>query len=123
MPPPGMRAEVDTWSVETGEPYAMALVYVGEDHPTGKAGGGRDEVRGRFVTVDPPRRIIQQAEFPSDDPANAGIMTLEWRFDAQGTGTKAHVRASSVPASIDPADHRQALAATLRQLGDAAERG
>ena len=120
MPPEGMRAEVGCWQVVAGAPYRMALVYTGPDAPEGKAGGGRDEVKGLFVTVEPPHRVLQEAEFPSDDPANSGVMRLEWRFEPAGEGTMASVRASSVPRSIDPGDHRQALAQTLEQLGQAA---
>lgn len=120
MPPEGMRAEIDCWQVQTGAAYRMTLIYTGSDAPEGKAGGGRDEVAGRFVTVEPPHRVVQEAEFASDDPANSGVMRLEWRFDPSSDGTLASVRATSVPRSIDPADHRTALAQTLEQLGRAA---
>lgn len=120
MPPEGMRAEIERWQVEAGAAYRMTLIYTGSDHPQGKAGGGRDKVEGRFVIVERPHRVIQEAEFPSDDPASSGTMRLEWRFEAKGDGTAASVRASSVPRSIDPDDHRKALAQTLEQLGQAA---
>ena len=123
MPPEGMRAEVERWRVEPGGSYLMTLVYTGEDHPEGKAGGGRDEVEGCFGEVEPPHRVVQDARFPSDDPANIGTMRLEWRFAAEGDRTRASVRATSVPPAIDAADHRKALGDTLRQLGEAAAHG
>lgn len=123
MPPSGMRAEIARWEVMPGADYAMTLFYTDADHPDGKAGGGRDVVEGRFVSVTPPNLVVQEARFPSDDLANAGTMRLTWQFEAAGEQTRASVSASDVPTSIDPAVHRKALHDTLRQLGEVAADG
>ena len=66
--------------------------------------------------------IVWTVEFPSDDPAFAGTMTMTWSFEPVGDATRVTVRASDVPSGIRPEDHAEGLASSLAQLTELCER-
>ena len=70
----------------------------------GKATADSDIVDGRFVEVVPGRRVVQEADFVSDDPAFAGTMTMTWTVT------------DNVPDGISADDHRAGLESSLSNL-------
>ena len=66
----------------------------------------------------PGERIVQTADFESDDPAYAGTMTMTWELRPVPDGTEVTIIASDVPPGISAEDHAQGLASTLSNLAD-----
>lgn len=119
LPPEGMRAHLEEFDADTG--YRMVLTY---DHPPeggGKASADTDVSVVRRVVVDPPRRLVEEADFPSDDPAFAGTMTLAWSLEPVAVGTLVTVEATGVPEGIPQDVHVDALVSTLAQLAHVVE--
>ena len=79
--------------------------------------GARDRgVEARFVDIVPGERIVQAVDFVSDDPANAGTMTMTWAVTAAGAGTRVDIVAEDVPDGISAEEHAAGLASSLRNL-------
>ncbi|MCW3846416.1 SRPBCC family protein [Sphingomonas sp. LB-2] len=117
LPPEGMRGEMLDFDARPGGGYRMALHYLDAEHETaGKSGEDVDMVEGRFVALDPGRRIVQQAEFVADDPAFAGTMTVTWRFASADGGTRVAVVCEDVPQGITKRDHDAGLKSSLANL-------
>jgi len=53
----------------------------------GKTVGRTDVTTGRFLTLEPGKRIVQSVEFESADVAFAGEMIMTWSFEPTTTGT------------------------------------
>ncbi len=117
LPPTGMHGRFERFEPKPGGRYRMVLTYDdgGAAHG-GKSGADADIVEGRFLVLEPARRIVQTAVFESDDPAFAGTMTMTWTLNAVKGGTEVTIAASDVPTGISPADHREGMAATLANL-------
>jgi uncharacterized protein YndB with AHSA1/START domain/quercetin dioxygenase-like cupin family protein len=115
LPPTGMTGRFEYFDVRPGGGYRMVLSY---DDPAriGKTEENNDVTEVRFLAVEPPRRIVEQVEFVSDDPAFAGTMTMTWTLEAVPTGTRVRIVASGVPDGISSADHATAFASTLANL-------
>ena len=88
----------------------------------GKTTGDSDIVDVRFVELIPGVRLVQAADFVSDDPANAGTMTLRWELTAVDGATRVDIRAEEVPDSISAEDHAAGLASSLAHLAAYLER-
>lgn len=114
MPPNDMTGEVDAYDVRPGGAYRMTLRYASSGQ--GKSTSDADIVEGRFVEVTPPHRLVQTADFVSDDAAFAGTMTMTWMLRAVGDDTEVTVQATGVPPGISPEDHAEGLASTLANL-------
>lgn len=116
MPPTGMTGRFEWLDVRAGGGYRMVLEY---DDPSvrGKSAENRDVTEVRFAAVEPPRRIVEEVDFVSDDPSFAGTMTMTWMVDAVGAGTRVTVTATDVPDGFSSADHAAAFASTLANLG------
>jgi uncharacterized protein YndB with AHSA1/START domain len=62
-------------------------------------------------------RVVWGVEFESDDPDNAGRMTMTWTFTANDDGgTRVAIDATDVPPGIDADAHQQGLEASLANL-------
>ena len=64
-----------------------------------KAGGGLDVMRGRFVEVDPPRRIVFTWGFEGDPALPPGASTVEVTFAPDGDGTLVRLVHRDLPAA------------------------
>jgi uncharacterized protein YndB with AHSA1/START domain len=119
LAPEGMTGRLDEFDAERG--YRMVLTY---DHPP--AGGGKADAESdvsvvRRVEVDPPRRLVEAVDFPSDDPSFAGTMTMTWTFESEPGGTLVTVEATDVPAGIPQDVHLGGLVSSLAQLAHLVE--
>ncbi|NPD06150.1 ATPase [Nocardioides sp. zg-1308] len=115
LPPAGMSGRFTHFDARAGGGYCLVLTY--DDEATlGKSGGNTDVVEVRFVSVDAPRRLVEEADFVSDDPRFAGTMTLTWALEPVDGGTRVAITATGVPDGISSADHAAALASTLGNL-------
>jgi uncharacterized protein YndB with AHSA1/START domain len=117
LPPEGMTGRILDFEPREGGRYRIALTLEGEDHSArGKTSEDTDIVSGRFLTLDPGKRIVQSGEFESADPAFAGTMVMTWTFEPAPGSTEVTVSASDVPAGISAKDHAAGLASSLENL-------
>jgi uncharacterized protein YndB with AHSA1/START domain len=117
LPPHGMRGEIDRFDPRPEGGYRMTLTY---ERPgpgmRGKTTADADTVEVRFLELVPGERIVQAADFVSDDPGNAGTMTMTWSFaDAPG-GTEVTVSVENAPPGISQADHEAGVRSSLENL-------
>lgn len=122
LPPTGMTGRFDRFEAYSGGHYRMVLTYAdgGAKHP-GKYAADADIAEGRFLVLEPATRIVQTADFVSDDPAFAGTMTIEWTFDPVAHGTRVTVAARDVPPGVSAEDHVAGLTSTLANLAEFVE--
>ncbi|QIG38744.1 ATPase [Microbacterium sp. 4R-513] len=114
LPPEGMTGRFDRFDAEAG--YRLVLTYDEPPEGGGKASEGSDIAEVRRVEVSRPHRIVEEIDFPSDDPAFAGTMTMTWTFERHSEGTLVTVEATDVPTGIDPQDHAHGMASSLANL-------
>jgi uncharacterized protein YndB with AHSA1/START domain len=115
LPPRGMKADIERFEPREGGSYRMVLTYEGAEH-RGKSSEHSDVVEGRFVELVPNVRVVQRAEFESDDPAFAGPMTMTWSLTPVAAGTEVAVSCENVPDGISREDHAAGLESSLANL-------
>ena len=117
LPPEGMSGRALLYEPWEGGRYRIELMLEGEGHEApGKTTERTDVAGGRFLALEPGRRIVQSCEFDSDDPAFAGTMVMTWSLEPVPEGTRVAVRAADVPSGISAADHAAGLASSLGNL-------
>jgi uncharacterized protein YndB with AHSA1/START domain len=117
LPPEGMKGQVHAFEPRAGGVFRMTLIYETPDGRTqGKSSEDADVVSGRFVALDPDRRVVQETEFQSDDPAFAGTMRITWALEPAADGTRVSVTCENVPEGISKEDHDAGLHSTLANL-------
>ena len=122
LPPAGMSGRLDWFDPTAGGGFRMLLTY-DEPDGSGKFTGDTDASEVRISELRAPTRIVWAVEFPSDDPAFAGTMTMSWSVEPEGDATRVTVRATHVPPGIRPDDHVEGLSSSLAQLAELCERG
>jgi uncharacterized protein YndB with AHSA1/START domain len=123
LPPKGMSGRILEFEPQPGGRYRIELALEDADGGVpGKTTEKTDVASGRFVALEPGRRIVQTVEFDTADPAFAGTMVMRWSLDPAPAGTKVCVRAENVPAGISADDHRAGLASSLENLARFVER-
>jgi uncharacterized protein YndB with AHSA1/START domain len=122
LPPDGMIGRFERFDVRPGGSYRLVLTYVDPSADRGKTTAGSDVVDVRFVDLAPGERVVQAVDFLSDDPANAGTMTMTWELAAVDEGTRVDIRAENVPSGISSEDHAAGLGSSLANLAAHLER-
>ncbi len=117
LPPGTMTGRALEYDFREGGRYRIALTYdETASADAGKTQGRSDVSTGRFLALEPARRIVQSVEFESADAAFAGEMVMTWLFEPTTTGTKVTITAENVPAGISQADHDAGLRSSLENL-------
>ena len=117
LPPGGMSGRALEYDFREGGRYRIELTYDAAARPgAGKTTARSDVSTGRFLTLQPARRIVQTVEFESNDSAFAGQMRMTWSFAAVPEGTRVTITAENVPPGISKADHDEGLRASLENL-------
>lgn len=116
LPPNGMTARFEWFDGRPGGGYRMVLTYADASAGPGKSTVDSDVVEARFVDMVPCVRVVQAADFVSDDPRYAGTMTMTWELARLETGTRVEFRAEDVPDGISAEDHAAGLASSLENL-------
>ena len=114
LPPQGMRGRVLDYEFRVGGQYRIELSH--ESGGTGKTTAHTDMTAGRFLALEPDRRVVMSVVFDSDDPAFAGEMVMTWSFAPVADGTEVTVVVEQVPPGISAEDHAAGLASTLANL-------
>jgi uncharacterized protein YndB with AHSA1/START domain len=116
LPPTGMSGRVERFDARPGGSYRMVLTYTDASTARGKATANTDVVEARFVELVPGVRVVQAVDFVSDDPRNAGTMTMTWEVASVEGGTRVEFRADDVPEGISAEDHAAGLNSSLANL-------
>jgi uncharacterized protein YndB with AHSA1/START domain len=122
LPPEGMTGRFERFDARPGGSYRLVLTYAEPAAGRGKATANSDVVDARFLDLVPGKRVVQAVDFISDDPANAGTMTMTWELTVVDDGTLVNIRAENVPAGISAEDHAVGLASSLANLAAHLER-
>nr|WP_165373840.1 MULTISPECIES: SRPBCC domain-containing protein [Sorangium] len=119
LPPEGMTGRVLDYDFREGGRYRIELTY----EEAAPSGGGKTTERtdvsaGRFLSLEPGKRIVQSVEFESSDAsfAGAGEMMMTWSFEPLPAGTRITITAENVPPGISQADHDAGLRSSLENL-------
>ena len=113
LPPDGMSGRYEWFDAKPGGSYRLVLTYADASAAPGKTTADSDVVDAHFVEIVPGVRVVQAVDFVSDDPAQAGTMTMTWEVTAVEHGTRVEFRAEDVPAGISVDDHAAGLAYPL----------
>lgn len=117
LPPGGMTGRLYDFNGQEGGGYRMSLFYPASEHSMrGKTADKEDMVSVRFVELRPARRIVEAVTFHSDDPAFAGEMRIEIRFDEVPGGTDVTFLCTDIPPGIRPHDNDEGTRQSLEQL-------
>jgi uncharacterized protein YndB with AHSA1/START domain len=116
LPPGGMAGRFEWFDARPGGSYRMVLTYADASGAPGKTTTDSDIVEARFIDMVPGQRVVQAVDFISDDPANAGTMTMTWEVTAVDAGTRVDIIAEDVPDGISAEDHAAGLASSLANL-------
>lgn len=122
LPPDGMTGRFERFDARPGGSYRLVLTYADGSTVRGKTTADSDIVDVRFVDLVPGVRVVQTADFVSEDPANRGTMTLRWELTALEGATRVDIRAEDVPDGISAEDHAAGLASSLAHLAGYLER-
>src|SRR5690348_6588988 len=122
LPPGGMTGRFERFDARPGGSYRMVLTYPDASGAPGKATADSDVVEARFVDIVPGEHVVQAVDFVSDDPANAGTMTMTWAVAAVDGCTRVDIIAEGVPDGISAEDHAVGLASSLAKLAAYVER-
>jgi uncharacterized protein YndB with AHSA1/START domain len=122
LAPSGMTARFGHFDARPGGSYRLVLTYADPATARGKATPDSDIVDVRFLDLVTDTRVVQAVDFVSDDPVNAGTMTMTWELTAVDGGTRLDISAHDVPAGISAEDHAAGLASSLENLAAYLER-
>jgi uncharacterized protein YndB with AHSA1/START domain len=116
LPPHGMTGELSDADLRAGGGFTMTLRYDEAPEGGGKTTDDSDVSRVAIDELVEGERVVWGVEFDSDDPGDAGRMTMTWTFTARDSGTRVAVDATDVPPGIDADAHQQGLDASLANL-------
>lgn len=122
LPPEGMSGRFERFDAKPGGSYRLVLTYADASAAPGKTTADTDVVEAHFADLTPGVRVVQAVDFVSDDPAQAGTMTMTWELTPVADGTRVEFRADDVPAGISAEDHAAGLASSLANLAAYLER-
>ena len=96
-----MSGRFERFDAYPGGTYRLVLTYADASAAQGKTTVDTDIVEAEFVDIVPGARVVQAVTFVSDDPAQAGIMTMTWEVTVVEHGTRVEFleRRTSPPAS------------------------
>jgi uncharacterized protein YndB with AHSA1/START domain len=113
--PDNMTAAVHVFDPRPGGEFRISLTY---DSPArqGKTAANTDTYHGRFLTLVPDERVVEELEFETSDPALRGPLRLTTTLaDADG-GTDVVMVHESIPAGISAADNETGTRMALDKL-------
>ncbi|MBV1850760.1 SRPBCC family protein [Catellatospora tritici] len=113
--PAGMTSRVHEFEAREGGAFRVSLTYDAPD-ATGKTSGHTDTYHGRFRTLVPDERVVEEIEFETTDPAFGGAMTMTTTLvDADG-GTDVTIVHEGVSDAVSPADNETGTRMALANL-------
>jgi len=115
--PGSMTAKVHSYDLREGGGYTMSLFYPDDElKMTGKTSGKEDKFTARFVTLDPPNKIVEAVLFQSTDPRFSGEMIIEISLQPVPEGTNVTFSFKDIPDGIKPEDNEAGTISSLEKL-------
>jgi uncharacterized protein YndB with AHSA1/START domain len=113
--PDGMRSHVHQFEAREGGHFRVSLTY---DTPgsAGKSAERTDTYHGRFLSLVPDQRVVEQFEFETADPALQATMTMTTTLAASGAGTTVTILHEGIPDVIPAADNETGSRMALDNL-------
>jgi uncharacterized protein YndB with AHSA1/START domain len=113
--PAGMRSHVHEFEAREGGRFRVSLTYDAPDS-AGKSAEHTDTYHGRFLSLVPDERVVEQFEFETADPALSGTMTMTTTLADSGAGTVVTIRHEGIPDAVPPADNETGTRMALANL-------
>jgi uncharacterized protein YndB with AHSA1/START domain len=113
--PAGMRSHVHEFEAREGGRFRVSLTYDAPDS-AGKSAEHTDTYHGRFLSLVPDERVVEQFEFETADPALSGTMTMTTTLADSGAGTVVTIHHEGIPDAIPPADNETGTRMALANL-------
>ena len=113
--PVGMRSHVHEFEAREGGRFRVSLTYDAPDS-AGKSAEHTDTYHGRFLSLVPDERVVEQFEFETADPALQGTMTMTTTLAGSGAGTTVTILHEGIPDAILPADNETGTRMALANL-------
>jgi len=115
--PGNMTATMHDFDLRAGGGYSMSLFYpdAEQDRP-GKTEEREDRYVSRFVTLDPPSRIVEAITFDTNDPAFSGEMIMEVTLHDRAGQTDVTIAFRNLPSGIRPEDNDIGTRSSLEKL-------
>ena len=116
-PPEGMKCHIYEFNPHEGGTFRMSFGYEDAKHEvSGKTSEHEDVFHGRFLELNPDKRIVELIEFESVDPTFAGEMKITTTFVPVPEGTEVTFVCENVPVGIQPSDHNEGMTSSLKNL-------
>ena len=113
--PDGMSAVVHVFDARVGGRFRVSLTYE-TPRGRGKTAAHTDTYHGQFVELVPNRRVVEEFEFETSDPAFAGGMRMTTTLaDADG-GTDLVVVHEGIPPGVSGEDNEVGTEMALGKL-------
>jgi uncharacterized protein YndB with AHSA1/START domain len=115
-----MSSEVHEFEAREGGAFRVSLTYDSPDR-TGKSVAHTDTYHGRFVSLVPDEKVVEEFEFETGDPELQARMTMTTTLaDADG-GTEVRIEHHGIPDKIPAADNETGTRMALASLARLAE--
>jgi uncharacterized protein YndB with AHSA1/START domain len=120
--PDGMSAVVHMFDARVGGRFRVSLTYESVDAP-GKAAAHTDTYHGQFIELVQNKRVVEELEFETSDPAFCGLMRMTTTLaDADG-GTDLVVVHDGIPPGVSARDNEIGTEMALDKLAALVESG
>jgi uncharacterized protein YndB with AHSA1/START domain len=113
--PDGMSATVHQFDAREGGAIRVSLTYH-DATATGKSSPHTDTYRGRFTSIVPNERIVEEDEFETSDPALTGTMTSTITLSDAAGGTDLFAVHEGLPRGVQPKDNETGWRMALDKL-------
>ena len=120
--PAGMTCHVHSFDAREGGSFRISLTY-NEPTAIGKSTAHTDTYHGYFAQLVPDERVVELAEFETEDPALRGEMTTTMTLADAGGGTHLFAVHDRLPPGLSPADNETGWRMALAKLAALVEAG
>ncbi|MGZ5202609.1 MAG: SRPBCC family protein [Telluria sp.] len=113
--PDGMTSVVHAFDAREGGLFRVSLTYR-DQGAEGKSSAHTDTYHGRFLALEPGRKVVEAMEFETSDPAMRGQMKITTTLSEDGGGTLLHALHENLPPGVAPADNATGWRMALDKL-------
>jgi uncharacterized protein YndB with AHSA1/START domain len=118
--PEGMTCLVHAFDARVGGRFRVSLTYASPER-AGKSSEHTDTYGGRFVELEPDRRIVEELAFETDEPAMRGEMRITTTLTDAEDGTMIEGVHEGLPGGVRPEDNVQGWNEAFARLADLLE--